>query len=124
MVMVRDRKHPRMKIGNDEWVPLIADAYEVVMRQPRNDARIFPYEAGTASKYFKWACDASKIVDLHLHDLRHEAASALFEAGWEIPEVAAVTGHKDWRNLKRYTNLKPEDVAEKGRVIIFPKKLA
>jgi site-specific recombinase XerD len=59
-----------------------------------------------------------------MHDLRHEAASALFEAGWEIPEVAAVTGHKDWRNLKRYTNLKPEDIAEKGRVIIFPNKAA
>lgn len=124
MVMVRDRKHPRQKKGNDEWVPLIAEAFEIVTRQPRIDKRIFPFEPGTASKYFKWACDASKIVDLHMHDLRHEAASALFEAGWEIPEVAAVTGHKDWRNLKRYTNLKPEDIAEKGRVIIFPNKAA
>lgn len=124
MVMVRDRKHPRMKKGNDEWVPLIAEAFEIVKCQPRTDKRIFPYEPGTASKYFKWACDASNIVDLHLHDLRHEAASALFEAGWEIPEVAAVTGHKDWRNLKRYTNLKPEDIAEKGRVIIFQTKAA
>ena len=25
-------------------------------------------------------------------------------------QVALVTGHKDWRHLKRYTNLKPEDL--------------
>ncbi|QBQ98198.1 site-specific integrase [Paraburkholderia pallida] len=138
LALVRDRKHPRQKIGNNEWVPLIGDAYEVIMRQPRypvpegyaerraadpslpahkNDF-IFRFDKGTASKYFKQACDAKGIVDLHLHDLRHEATSALFEAGWEIPEVATVTGHKDWRNLKRYTNLDPAAVAKKGRLTL------
>ncbi|MGO4154325.1 site-specific integrase [Cupriavidus sp. YAF13] len=126
LVLVRDRKDPRQKQGNDELVPLIGDALEIIQRQPRNtpDDRIFPHEPGTASKYFKWACDAKKIVDLHLHDLRHEATSKLFEAGWDIPEVAAVTGHKDWRNLKRYTNLDPADVAEKGKLLHFPLKTA
>ncbi len=79
---------------------------------------IFRFDNGTASKYFKQACDAKGIVDLHLHDLRHEATSALFEAAWEIPEVATVTGHKDWRNLKRYTNLDPATVAKKGRLTL------
>lgn len=32
------------------------------------------------------------------------------------PEVAAVTGHKGWRNLKRYTNLDPAQIAKKGRL--------
>ncbi|MDR6445622.1 hypothetical protein J2794_001713 [Paraburkholderia terricola] len=32
------------------------------------------------------------------------------------PEVAAPTGHKGWRNLKRYTNLDPAQVAKKGRL--------
>lgn len=136
LALVRDRKHPRQKIGNNEWVPLIGDAYEIIMRQPRypvpeayaarravdpalpahRNEYIFRFDKGTASKYFKQACDAKGIVDLHLHDLRHEATSALFEAGWEIPEVATVTGHKDWRNLKRYTNLDPAQVAKKGRL--------
>lgn len=119
LVLVRDRKDPRKKQGNDEWVPLIGDALDIILRQPRNtaDGRIFPYQPGTVSKYFKWACDAKEIADLHLHDLRHEATSMLFEAGWDIPEVAAVTGHKDWRNLKRYTNLDPAEVAKKGRLL-------
>lgn len=136
LALVRDRKHPRQKIGNNEWIPLIGDSFEVIMRQPRypvpegyvakrqadstlpphRNEFIFRFDKGTASKYFKQACDAKGIVDLRLHDLRHEATSALFEAGWEIPEVATVTGHKDWRNLKRYTNLDPAQVAKKGRL--------
>ncbi|MEO8187552.1 MAG: tyrosine-type recombinase/integrase [Burkholderiaceae bacterium] len=49
----------------------------------------------------------AKSVRPHGHDLRHEAASRLFEAGLSIEQVALVTGHKDWRMLKRYTNLRP-----------------
>ena len=46
--------------------------------------------------------------DLHFHDLRHEGTSRLFEAGFSIEQVALVTGHKDWKMLRRYTHLKPE----------------
>jgi site-specific recombinase XerD len=49
-----------------------------------------------------------KIIDLHFHDLRHEGTSRLFEAGFSIEQVALVTGHKDWKMLRRYTHLKPE----------------
>ena len=49
-----------------------------------------------------------EIEDLHFHDLRHEGTSRLFEAGLPIEKVALVTGHKDWRQLQRYTNLKVE----------------
>nr|WP_085561475.1 tyrosine-type recombinase/integrase [Burkholderia pseudomallei] len=124
---------------NDEWVPLIGDSLEVLLRQPRYpvppeyEAKrkadpaiephpnefIFRFDKSTASKYFKRACVDKGIDDLRLHDLRHEATSALFEDGWDIPEVAAVTGHKDWRNLKRYTNLRPDQVAKKGQLTVM-----
>lgn len=32
----------------------------------------------------------------------------MFEAGFTIEQVALVTGHKDWRMLRRYAPLKPE----------------
>jgi site-specific recombinase XerD len=32
----------------------------------------------------------------------------LFEAGFSIQQVALVTGHKDWKMLRRYTHLRPE----------------
>lgn len=109
LLLVRDRKHPRKKIGNNEWIPLLGQAWEVLQRQPKGEL-IFPLQAATLSKYFTLACRALGIIDLHFHDLRHEGTSRLFEAGYEVQQVALVTGHKDWRHLKRYTNLKPEDL--------------
>ena len=104
------RKHPR-KGQVEERVPLLDDAWEIVSRQPASeDGRIFPIEAGTLSKYFTWTCRALSIPDLHLHDMRHEGASRLFEEGLQIEHVALVTGHKSWNMLRRYTQLKPEDV--------------
>lgn len=112
LVLVRDRKDPRRKAGNDQWVPLLGEAWEILQRQPRaaEEPRIFPVHEQTLSKYFKAACDACGVPDLHFHDLRHEGTSRLFEEGYQIQQVALVTGHKDWRHLRRYTNLKPEDL--------------
>jgi hypothetical protein len=63
-----------------------------------------------AGMAFTRACAELKIEDLHFHDLRHEEISRLFEAGLSIEKVALVTGHKDWRQLQRYTNLMVEDL--------------
>jgi hypothetical protein len=60
------------------------------------------------------ACKELKIRDLRFHDLRHEATSRLFEAGLTIEQVALVTGHKDWKMLRQYTNLRPEALHRKG----------
>lgn len=107
LVLIRDRKDPRKKTGNDQWVPLLPAAWTLVQRQPRGGL-IWPIHPQTISKYFRESCDALSIPDLHLHDMRHEGTSQLFEQGYEIPQVALVTGHKKWDNLKRYTQLKPE----------------
>ena len=50
---------------------------------------------------------------LRWHDLRHEAASRLFERGLHPLEVASITGHKSMQMLKRYTHLKPQDLVAK-----------
>ncbi|WP_347349930.1 tyrosine-type recombinase/integrase [Mesorhizobium humile] len=54
---------------------------------------------------FRRGCGDLDIRDLHFHDLRHEGTSRLFEAGFTIEQVALVTGHKDWKMLRRYTHL-------------------
>lgn len=116
LVLVRDRKDPRAKKGNDQWIPLLGDALAIIDRQPRTDGegRIFPVHPQTLSKYFKAACDALGIADLHFHDLRHEGTSRLFEDGFAVQEVALVTGHKSWAHLKRYTNLRPESLHQRA----------
>lgn len=108
MILVRNRKDPRQKQGNDQLVPLLAGSFDVLQRQTRSSELCFPLHPQTISKYFKQACDALGIPDLHLHDMRHEGISQMFEHGYEIPQVAVVSGHKSWSHLKRYTNIKPE----------------
>jgi integrase len=113
-IRIRDRKHPTAKQGNHQIVPLLNatghDAFEIVTRQPKNDRRIFPANPETIGDYFTRAVQDSGIEDLHLHDLRHEAISRLFEAGYQIHEVSIVSGHRDWSMLKRYTHLRAVDL--------------
>ena len=109
-VIIHDRKDPENKIGNNQTVPLIGDAFTIVERQPQKDERIFPYHPDSISRAWLAACNALGIKNLHWHDLRHEGISRLFEAGYQIQEVAIVSGHRDWKSLKRYTNLKPESL--------------
>jgi integrase len=114
-VIIRNRKHPRRKAGNDEVVPLLDvtgyDALVIIQRQPPSgDGRIFPYRAHSASTVFTRACERLSILDLQFHDLRHEACSRMIEAGMTIEQVALVSGHRDWRMLQRYTHLRPEHV--------------
>ncbi len=121
IVIVRDRKDPRQKVGNDQKVPLIdatgIDAWQILQQQKfasPHTGRVFPYNGRSVGTAFRRACRDLKIEDLHFHDLRHEATSRLFEAGFAIHEVALVTGHKDWKMLKRYANLRPEDLVNRG----------
>lgn len=116
MLTIRDRKDPREKKGNDQRIPLFAacgyDAWAILEEQrafrTNRDDRIFPYNGRSVGTVFHRTCDDLGIVDLTFHDLRHEGTSRLFEAGLSIEQVALVTGHKDWKMLKRYTHLKPE----------------
>lgn len=109
-IIIRDRKHPREKVGNDQEVPLLGDAFGIAMRQPRTGERIFPVTEGTISTIFPRACNALGIEDLAFHDLRHEGVSRLFEQGYTIEQVALVSGHRDWKMLARYTQIKAKDL--------------
>lgn len=79
--------------------------------EPRaGDARkkplVFPYYSDTISAAFTRACKVLEVEDLRLHDLRHEGVMRLFEVGETILQVAAVSGHRSWSSLHRYTHIK------------------
>jgi integrase len=111
-VVIRDRKDPREKQGNDQTVPLLPAAWAIVLPaiKGRSAGPVFPVNGKSVSTAFTRACAALGIVDLHFHDLRHRATADLFRQGLDIPRVALMTGHKTWAQLKRYTNIKPADV--------------
>jgi integrase len=122
LVTVRNRKDPRRKDGNHQRVPMLSltgyDAWEVLLEQrivTNGFGRVFPHHHKSVGTAFRRACRDLKIHDLHFHDLRHEATSRLFEAGLTIERVALVTGHKDWKMLRRYTNLRPESLHPKEK---------
>jgi integrase len=119
LATVRDRKDPRNKMGNHQEVPLLdANGYapialiEEQLSNRRTSGRIFPYNSRSVGTAFRRASKELNIKDLHFHDLRHEATSRLFEAGYDLAEVALVTGHRDWKMLRRYLNLKPRANSE------------
>ncbi len=115
-VLIRDVKHPRRKIGNDQVVPLLGEAYKLLDQIPKLGEFIFPYNSESMTAAFERARDRiaatgmPKIADLRFHDLRHTGITQLFWAGLKIEEVAAVSGHTNWQQLKRYTHIRPEDV--------------
>ncbi|MFC0117544.1 tyrosine-type recombinase/integrase [Pseudoalteromonas xiamenensis] len=117
-VKVRDRKDPRKKEGNHMWVPLLGDSWDILLRQPRNDVRIFPYNSKSVSAGFQRVRQRLGIEDLRYHDLRREGASRLFEQGFSIEEVAQVTGHRNLNTLWQiYTELFPNRVHEKFNLL-------
>jgi integrase len=105
-ILVRDMKHPGQKIGNDQWCDLPPEAMRIIQAQPHKTGRIFRANPDAISAAFTRACQFLTIKDLRFHDLRHEGASRLFEMGLTIPHVAAVTGHRSWSSLQRYTHLR------------------
>jgi integrase len=109
-VLVRDRKHPTKKKGNHQSVPLLGEAWGILKRQPVGDGAVFPYRPESVATAFQRARKRAGVVGLRFHDLRHHGISRMFEQGYAIPEVAMVSGHQDWKQLRRYTNLKPESL--------------
>jgi len=104
---------PQTKNGEARAVPLSPKALQALADMPaRIDGRVCP-AADLITHQFREACERAQVDGLRFHDLRHEATSRLFERGLQLMEVAAITGHKDIRMLKRYTHLRAEELAEK-----------
>ena len=70
---------------------------------------MFPVSANCLRLAWERAKKKAEIKDLRFHDLRHEAVSQFFEMGMSVSEVALISGHKDVRQLFRYTHLNPKN---------------
>ena len=105
---------PRLKdpSGNRIDIPFryTQEAWDIVQRQPQTDDRIFPYNSRSIGGAFSRTCKVLGIEDLRFHDLRHTAVTRLFKMGYQVHEVPAFSLHRSWVTLKRYTNIKPEEV--------------
>jgi len=101
------------KNGTSRTVPLTSRAIEVLRTLPRSiDGRVFPLSANAIRQAWERARRNAGLSDLHLHDCRHEATSRLAER-LNVLELAAITGHRDLKMLRRYTHLRAQDLAIK-----------
>lgn len=118
------------KNGDGRTVPLSSHAIHLLRSMPRDLLKNIPREFRSSPErqiFFTWkthrgiskawhtALKRAGITDYHFHDLRHEATTRFFEKGFNVMEVASITGHKTLQMLKRYTHLKATDLAVRLR---------
>ena len=102
---------PHTKNGRARHVPLPKPALAIIKELPRlpDCPYLLPnLETGepfvTIKKAWQTARDSAGLGDLHLHDLRHAAASNLVNAGAEIWTVARILGHQSVHSSQRYAH--------------------
>jgi integrase len=107
-LIVRQMKDPRNKTTNDVRCEITPEAAMIIksLKADAADNRLFPYNYGQVQQAWSNGLKDLGIEDLHFHDLRHEGISRLFEMGRTIPQVAAVSAHKNWASLKRYSHIR------------------
>lgn len=101
------------KNGYSRTIPVTHLAVRTLQALPKDDARVFPTTANSLRLAWDRMLMGTGIENLHFHDLRHEAISRFFEMGLSVPEVALISGHRDYRMLARYTHIRATDVVAK-----------
>lgn len=111
LIRVTDRKHPRHKKGNDMLLPLLGEgrALEIILSQPQTSEYIFPFNPKSVGTGFRRVLRSLGIEGLQYRDLRREGCSQLTEKGFSLPQVAAVSGHRDLKILHNiYVSIFPD----------------
>ena len=100
------------KNGEDRTIPLTDAAIEILKRHRFGDT-LFSLLPRRLRKHFSIACRRAAITNFRFHDLRACFCTNALLSGMTIPEVSVLSGHKDWKQLQRYTRIKPEDLGTK-----------
>lgn len=113
VIMLSDTKN-----GTARVVPLTHSAEDVLYALPRpikSSQRLFSFhDTRGMSKAFRRACESAGIVDLHFHDLRHEAASRK-APHMQPTTLAKVMGWKTLGMAMRYYNPSAQELVAAAR---------
>lgn len=108
VITVKDAKN-----GTRE-VPLSPAALEALrtLGPGQDDESVVGISYEALSAAWNRACKRAGISDLHIHDLRHTAATRMALATGNVFLVKALTGHKTLKMLERYVNVSADDVVK------------
>ena len=105
---------PTSKTGKSRHVPLSQAALDVIEQLPRfKDCPYLVPNPRTQRPFtdikhpWQTARRLARLDDLHIHDLRHSAASFMINAGIDLYAVGKVLGHANHASTMRYSHVAP-----------------
>lgn len=111
------------KNGQPRGIPLSSHALAWLKQLPtpeNQDTPLFQLTSSTLDVQFRRCRDKTTIVDLHLHDTRHEAITRL-AAKLDVLDLARVVGHRDIKQLMVYYNKTAGELAQQ---LVLPANFA
>lgn len=108
-------KHRAKRAG---IVPITAEL-QAIIEEALNPAGIARYDPDvpvfninplTFNTWWQRLMKSTGIIDLHFHDLRHEATSRLFEQGLSTRQVQTITGHTTNDMADRYAHYSVDEL--------------
>ena len=108
----RSWRLPMTKNGRGRHVPLSQPALDIIKQLPKfddcpyllpNPQTLKPYT--DIKRAWQEARKLAGLSDLHLHDLRHSAASFMINAGIDLYTVGKMIGHVSVASTTRYSHL-------------------
>jgi integrase len=100
-------------------IPMLDDAYEILMSIPRGtDRRVIKLDQNALKMRFKRAVKNAGLVNLTFHDLRHVGTSRLAKIFKDPLTLKLVTGHKDLKSLARYFHKSPRELLEEAQLAL------
>lgn len=68
------------------------------------------YSPFMVSKSFQRACERATVLNLRIHDLRHDFATLMLRKTRNLVDVQHALGHSDPRMSLRYAHMMPDDL--------------
>lgn len=104
------------KNGSSRVVALTPRAVELLKELPRGRGAVLNCSADAVKTAFQRCKAEAGLTDFCFHQLRHEGISRLWELGLNEVEISSISGHKDWKMLRRYSHVQASSLADKLRL--------
>jgi integrase len=99
--------HYRTKEGKEKVIPLNSFVLEL-LRERQQECEGMETVFGPGASYpqigdlWRKTCAQAKVVNLHIHDLRHTFSTRLLELGHRETDINKMLGHSSLKMTKRY----------------------
>jgi integrase/recombinase XerD len=108
----------KAKMRKDRTLPINLELMQIILTLDRSQPKPFRYGLDWTTHLFKRYMRKAKIEkDLHLHCLRHTAASDLVRKGVHLTKIQKFLGHSSVKVTEIYTHVLPEDLREAAEVL-------